>query len=105
MASIKGNPKQNHIFERGSSDLIKNQITDEYNIDTKPINKMESNDKKGDAAFLTKTNIVSGNNKWELLPISLPSSVLVGLNFQDNSIHTAEVIMNMKISTIIEKYE
>lgn len=66
---------------------------------------MESNDKTGDAAFLTKTNIVSGNNKREFLPIILPSSVLVGLNFQDNSIQSAEVIMNMKISTIIEKYE
>jgi hypothetical protein len=66
---------------------------------------MESNDKIGDAAFLIKTNIVSGNNKGGLLPIILPNSVPVGLNFQDNSIHTAEVIMNMKISTIIEKYE
>jgi len=66
---------------------------------------MESNDKTGDAAFLTKTNIVSGNNKGGLLPIILPTSVLVGLEFQDNSIHTEEVIMNMKISTIIEKYE
>ena len=66
---------------------------------------MESNDKTGDAAFLTNTNIVSGNNKGGLLPIILPTSVLVGLKFQDNSIHTAEVIMNMKISTIIEKYE
>lgn len=66
---------------------------------------MESNDKTGDAAFLTKTNIVSGNNKREFLPIILPSSVPVGLNFQDNSIHTAEAIMNMNISTIIEKYE
>jgi hypothetical protein len=66
---------------------------------------MESNEKTGDAAFLTKTNIVSGNNKREFLPIILPTSVFVGLNFQDNSIHTAEVIMNMNISTIIEKYE
>jgi hypothetical protein len=66
---------------------------------------MESNNKTGDAVFLTNTNIVSGNNKGGLLPIILPSSVLVGLNFQDNSIHTAEVIMNMNISTIIEKYE
>jgi hypothetical protein len=66
---------------------------------------MESNDKTGDAAFLIKTNTVSGNNKGGLLPIILPNSVPVGLNFQDNSIHTAEVIMNMKISTIIEKYE
>ena len=66
---------------------------------------MERNDKTGDAAFLTNTNIVSGNNKREFLPIILPSNVLVGLKFQDNSIHTAEVIMNMKISTIIEKYE
>ena len=66
---------------------------------------MEGNNKKGDAAFLTKTNIVSGNNKREFLPIILPTSVFVGLNFQDNSIHTAEVIMNMNISTIIEKYE
>jgi len=66
---------------------------------------MESNNKTGDAAFLTNTNIVSGNNKGGLLPVILPSSVPVGLNFQDNSIHTAEVIMNMNISTIIEKYE
>ena len=66
---------------------------------------MESNDKTGDAAFLTKTNIVSVNNKGGLLPIILPTSVIVGLKFQYNSILTAEVIMNMKISTIIEKYE
>ena len=66
---------------------------------------MESNDKTGDAAFLIKTNIVSGNNKGELLPIILPKSVPIGLKFQDNSTNTAELMKNMKISTIIEKYE
>jgi hypothetical protein len=52
---------------------------------------MESNEKTGDAAFLIKTNIVSDNNKGELLPIILPKSVPIGLKFQDSTIYVAEL--------------
>jgi hypothetical protein len=52
---------------------------------------MESNDKTGDAAFLIKTNIVSGNNKGELLPIILPKSVPIGLKFQSITLNLPKV--------------
>lgn len=52
---------------------------------------MESNDKTGDAVFLIKTNIVSGNNKGELLPIILPKSVPIGLKSQSTTLNSPRV--------------
>ena len=52
---------------------------------------MESNEKTGDAAFLTRTKIVSGNIKRELLPIIFPICVPIGLKFQDSTIYVAEL--------------
>jgi hypothetical protein len=52
---------------------------------------MESNDKIGDAAFLIKTNIVSGNNKGGLLPIILPTTLPIWLKSQSTTLNSPRV--------------
>jgi hypothetical protein len=52
---------------------------------------MESNDKIGDAAFLIKTNIVSGNNKRELLSIILPTTLPIWLKSQSTTLNSPRV--------------